>query len=135
MVSLKLESSSNEAAHTFSPLAIERWEKLSKAEQHIFLNNAYCSHCKTAVTIVNVSGTVEGVTLVSGVLADKAYDTNELREWLESRGIKAVIPPKSNRKDEIECDYWHYKKLYIYPKNWVLTASICLIVAISSKPL
>jgi ATP diphosphatase len=64
VVSLKLESSSNEAAHTFSPLAIERWEKLSKAEQHIFLNNAYCSQCKTAVTIVNVSGTVEGSTLV-----------------------------------------------------------------------
>ena len=41
----------------------------------------------------------------SAVLADKAYDTNELREWLESRGIKAVIPPKSNRKEEIECDY------------------------------
>jgi hypothetical protein len=64
VVSLKLESSSNEATQTFSPLAIERWEKLSKAEQHIFLNNAYCSHCKTAVTIVNVSGTVEGATLL-----------------------------------------------------------------------
>ncbi|MDP1770934.1 MAG: transposase [Methylobacter sp.] len=46
----------------------------------------------------------------SAVLADKAYDTNELREWLECRGIKAVIPPKSNRKEEIECDYWHYKE-------------------------
>ena len=46
----------------------------------------------------------------SDVLADKAYDTNELREWLKSRGIKAVIPPKSNRKEEIECDYWHYKE-------------------------
>ena len=47
---------------------------------------------------------------VSAVLADKAYDTNELRKWLESRGIKAVIPPKSNRKEKIECDYWHYKE-------------------------
>ncbi|MDD1627414.1 MAG: transposase, partial [Methylococcaceae bacterium] len=46
----------------------------------------------------------------SAVLADKAYDTNELREWLASRGIKAVIPPKSNRKEEIKCDYWHYKE-------------------------
>ena len=43
------------------------------------------------------------------VLADKAYDTNELRAWLECRGIKAVIPPKSNRKETINCDYWHYK--------------------------
>ncbi|MEQ1602819.1 MAG: IS5 family transposase [Methylophilaceae bacterium] len=46
----------------------------------------------------------------SAVLADKAYDTNALRVWLESRKIKAVIPPKSNRIEEIECDYWHYKE-------------------------
>jgi transposase len=37
----------------------------------------------------------------SAVLADKAYDTNELRECLKSRGIKAVIPPKSNRKEVV----------------------------------
>jgi hypothetical protein len=39
----------------------------------------------------------------SAVLADKAYDKNELREWLNSPKIKAFIPPKSNRKEEIEC--------------------------------
>ncbi|PPD43870.1 MAG: IS5/IS1182 family transposase [Methylobacter sp.] len=44
------------------------------------------------------------------VLADKAYDTDVLRAWLKCRGIKAVIPPKSNRKEKIECDYWHYKE-------------------------
>lgn len=44
------------------------------------------------------------------VLADKAYDTNEFREWLKEHGIKAVIPPKSNRKDRISCDFWHYKE-------------------------
>ena len=42
------------------------------------------------------------------VLADKAYDTNEFREWLKARDIKAVIPPKSNRKDDISCDFWYY---------------------------
>ena len=46
----------------------------------------------------------------SAVLADKAYDTDAFRAWLECRGIKAVIPPKSNRKEKIECDYWHYKE-------------------------
>lgn len=44
------------------------------------------------------------------VLADKAYDTNELRDWLKARGIKVVIPPKSNRVDDIFCDFWHYKE-------------------------
>jgi transposase len=46
----------------------------------------------------------------TAVLADKGYDTNALREWLKAQGIKAVIPPKSNRKEQIECDYHHYKE-------------------------
>lgn len=64
VVSLKPEHSSNESTHTFSSQAAVRWEKLSKAEQHIILNNAYCSQCKTAVTMVNVSGAEEGSSLV-----------------------------------------------------------------------
>lgn len=44
------------------------------------------------------------------VLADKAYDVNVFRQWLNKRKIKAVIPPKSNRKEEIQCDYWLYKE-------------------------
>jgi transposase len=43
-------------------------------------------------------------------LADKAYDTNEFRDWLEERKIKAVILPKSNRTDDIFCNFWHYKE-------------------------
>src|SRR5258708_6359944 len=31
------------------------------------------------------------------LLGDKAYDSAELREWLEDRGTKAVIPNKRNR--------------------------------------
>jgi len=46
----------------------------------------------------------------SAVLADKAYDVDALRQWLKERAIKAVIPPKSNRKEEIQCDYWLYKE-------------------------
>jgi transposase len=47
------------------------------------------------------------------VLADKAYDTNELREWLKEKMIKAAIPPKSNRIEEIECDFWLYKERHV----------------------
>ena len=61
------------------------------------------AECKRAIPLLeNVNA--------SAVLADKAYDTNEVREWLKERGIKAVIPPKSNRKEEIECDFWLYKE-------------------------
>jgi transposase len=30
--------------------------------------------------------------------------------WLKDRGIKAVIPPKANRKEQRDCDYWLYKE-------------------------
>lgn len=35
------------------------------------------------------------------ILADKAYDSDELRELIEKEGGVAMIPPKSNRKREI----------------------------------
>ena len=64
------------------------------------------AECKQAIPLLeNVKA--------SAVLADKAYDTNEFRAWLEYRKIKAVIPPKSNRIDDIECDYWHYKERHV----------------------
>lgn len=61
------------------------------------------AECKIAIPLV------EGLS-VSALLADKAYDTNEFRGWLKDRDIKVVIPPKSNRKEEIDCDFWHYKE-------------------------
>jgi transposase len=42
------------------------------------------------------------------LLADKAYDTDAIRYDLKQRGIKAVIPPKSNRKTVIR----YNKRLY-----------------------
>ncbi|NOU23272.1 MAG: IS5 family transposase [Methyloglobulus sp.] len=64
------------------------------------------AECKQALALL------EGIK-ASAVLADKGYDTNELREWLTGQGIKAVIPPKSNRKQAIDCDYWHYKERHV----------------------
>jgi putative transposase len=32
------------------------------------------------------------------LLGDKAYDSAELRRWLQRRGTKCVIPNRSNRK-------------------------------------
>ncbi len=42
------------------------------------------------------------------LLADKAYDSDAIRADLKRRGIKAVIPPKSNRKATIR----YNKRLY-----------------------
>ncbi len=44
-----------------------------------------------------------------GVIADKAYDTNELREMIDEAGIEVVIPSKRNRKIQIPHDVQAYK--------------------------
>jgi transposase len=67
------------------------------------LTGGHEAECKQAIPLMeNINA--------SAVLADKAYDTNEFRNWLAEHKIQAVIPPKSNRKQEIECDYWLYKE-------------------------
>jgi putative transposase len=43
------------------------------------------------------------------LLGDKAYDSAELREWLEDRGTKAVIPNRSNRKQPFRFNKQSYK--------------------------
>ena len=47
-------------------------------------------------------------TTPDALLADKAYDTDAIRAALKARGIRWVIPPKSNRKAAIR---WN-KRLY-----------------------
>jgi transposase len=44
------------------------------------------------------------------LLADKGYDADSFIDCLEARGIKAVIPQKSNRKVQRECDYALYRE-------------------------
>jgi transposase len=44
------------------------------------------------------------------LLGDKAYDSAELRRWLKSRGTKAVVPNRSNRKQPFSFDRRSYKQ-------------------------
>ena len=44
------------------------------------------------------------------VLADKGYDSDALVKTIEAKGAKAVIPPKSNRKEPREYDKHLYKE-------------------------
>lgn len=48
------------------------------------------------------------------LLADKAYDSDAIRADLKQRGIKAVIPPKSNRTTKIRYDKQLYRE-----RNWI----------------
>jgi len=44
------------------------------------------------------------------LLGDKAYDSAELRQWLDDRGTKPVVPNKSNRKQPFSFDRKSYKQ-------------------------
>jgi|GEM_PF-2005589 hypothetical protein len=43
------------------------------------------------------------------LLADKGYDSDDVRENLLLNGILPVIPPRSNRSQPISCDYRRYR--------------------------
>jgi transposase len=47
------------------------------------------------------------------LLGDKAYDSAELRQWLESRGTKPVVPNRSNRKQPFSFDRKSYKQRHL----------------------
>ena len=44
------------------------------------------------------------------VIADKAYDADWLLLYLDSEGIEAIIPPKTNRLQKRTIDYKAYKE-------------------------
>ena len=44
------------------------------------------------------------------LLGDKAYDSADLRHWLNKRGTRAVVPNKSNRKQPFSFDKESYKQ-------------------------
>ena len=64
------------------------------------------------VRLAVTAGTVlssQALPLIEGIkaehlLADKAYDTNEIVAGASARGMNPVIPPKSNRKEKRDYD-------------------------------
>jgi transposase len=59
--------------------------------------------CKTYDTLIDLPERAP-----EALVADKAYDSDAIREDLKQRGIKPVIPPKSNRTTTIR----YSKRLY-----------------------
>ena len=50
-------------------------------------NDADITHAETMVA--EIPGSI--------LVADKGYDSDDFRQWLSERGIKACVPPRSNR--------------------------------------
>lgn len=49
----------------------------------------------------------------SNILADKAYGTLEIREYITEKNADYTIPPRSNAVDPWFCDYWLYKERHL----------------------
>jgi transposase len=52
---------------------------------------------------------LEAAPQAAAVIADRGYDSDELREFIKKRGAKPVIPPKKNRKVPYRYDKALYK--------------------------
>lgn len=53
---------------------------------------------------------IRRTTAAAKLLGDKAYDNAELRQWLEKRGTKSVVPNRSNPKQAFSFDRKSYKQ-------------------------
>lgn len=73
---------------------------------------------KFILTGGQVADITQAIPLMEGVpaqacLADKGYDSDEFVIWLREHDIKEVIPPRANRKEQRDCDWWHYKERHV----------------------
>ena len=66
-------------------------------------------HDSTLATDVLSHADING----SNILADKAYGTNEIREFITSNDATYTIPPKSNNRNPWDCDWWIYKERHL----------------------
>ena len=51
---------------------------------------------------------IEGIS-ADALLADRGYDTNDILAYAVSASMKAVIPPKKNRKEQRQYDEYLYR--------------------------
>jgi len=73
---------------------------------HLSAGNLHDStEAETALSDVPLEGTV--------VLADKAYGSKSIREYIVHAGATCCIPPKSNEKHPWECDWFLYKERHL----------------------
>ena len=83
-----------------------------------------------AVTLGNVADITMAIPLLEGIappkrlLADKAYDADKLRKWLDARTVEAVIPSSAARTVPYPIDRIAYKRRNVIErmfgkiKNW-----------------
>ena len=49
----------------------------------------------------------------SNILADRAYGTKDICNYIDSQKASYAIPPKTNAKELWDCDYYLYKERHL----------------------
>jgi transposase len=84
---------------------------------------------RALVTQGTTADCTQAIALIDGfaakhLLADRGYDTDDIIEQVEFRGMSPVIPPKKDRKEQREYDKYLYKarhlveNAFLYLKQW-----------------
>jgi transposase len=79
---------------------------------------------RALITQGTTADCTQAITLMDGfcaqyLLADRGYDTNEIFEQAELRGMSPVIPPKRNRKEQRSYDRELYKARYLVERAFL----------------
>ena len=79
---------------------------------------------RLALTEGTAADCSQALFLIEGIeaqclLADKAYDTNEIIATAQEMGMEAVIPPKSNRKEKRDYDRALYKLRHLVENGFL----------------
>ena len=79
---------------------------------------------RLAVTEGTLADCSQALPLIEGIeaeclLADKAYDTNEIIAAATELGMNPVIPPKSNRKEKRDYDRALYKLRHLVENSFL----------------
>jgi len=75
---------------------------------HVELSAGNVHDSKIAIDILSRISIKDAI-----VMADKAYGTQAIRQFIDEQGAEYCIPPKANTKDPWPCDWWQYKERFL----------------------
>ena len=62
---------------------------------------------------ISMAEEIVGLMDLEGLVGDKGYDSDAFRAWLNERGIKPCIPPRSNRINPARYSKRKYRKRHL----------------------
>ena len=97
-------------------------------EQQAAPGDSHGMPVRLAVTEGTVADCSQALPLIEGIeaeclLADKAYDTNEIIATVRELGMDPVIPPKSNRREKRDYDRALYKLRHLVENGFLASGA------------